>query len=86
MNPNHSLEQFLFGPLDKKYCIYFYVLTISSFLFFLIVSFLVLSLFIQGKKKITFYSILIVIAVILEAFFQYIQNRLLYSMCTYTSF
>ena len=39
MLENDSLENYLFGPLDKKYCSYFYAVTIASFAFFLILDF-----------------------------------------------
>ena len=86
MLENDSLENYLFGPLDKKYCVYFYAITIASFAFFLIVSFLFLSLFVRGKKKLTFYTVLVVLAIVMEAFFHYFQNRLLYTICVHTDF
>jgi hypothetical protein len=83
---NNSLEDVLFGPLDKKYCMYFYAITIASFAFFLIVAFLFLGLFIKGKKKMSFYAVLVTFAIVLEAFFHYFQNRLLYTICVHTHF
>lgn len=81
-----SLEYHLFGPLDKKFCVYFYAITVASFIFFLILSFLFLSVFVTGKKKLSFYSLLVVLAIIMEAFFHYFQNRLLYTICVHTDF
>ena len=86
MLANDSLENYFFGPLDKKYCSYFYAVTIASFAFCLILSFLFLSLFVQGKKKLSFYSVLVVFAIVMEAFSHYFQNRLLYTICVHTDF
>lgn len=86
MTESGSLERYLFGPLDKSYCMYFYAITIASFAFFVILAFLFLSLFVRGKKKLKFYTVLVVLAILMEAFFHYFQNRLLYTICVHTEF
>lgn len=75
-----TLEQTLFGPLDSKYCFYFYYLSIFGFAFLIL--FVISSLWIGISKKLgfKFYSNMIVISLIYFIF--YFQNRLLYSMCS----
>jgi hypothetical protein len=68
------LEQ-LVGPLDKKYCIYFSLLSLSGFL---LGTFLILFLIIY--PSIIKNSILI-IHIIAISFIIYFQNRLLFNMC-----
>jgi hypothetical protein len=68
------IEQ-LFGPLDKIYCIYFSLLSISGFLLGI---FLILFLIIYPSiiKKTPF-----IIHIIVISFIIYFQNRLLFNMC-----
>jgi len=72
----------LFGPLDRKYCDYFYLLSIMGFV--LLVVLLVSSLLvgITKRKGVDFYMQSISIALGYAIF--YFQNRLLYSMCAGT--
>jgi len=71
----------LFTPLDKKYCNYFYYLSvISYFVFiFLVLSFLLMVVF--HFKKLNLYISLNLISVIISTFLSYFINRLTYSMC-----
>ena len=71
----------LFTPLDKKYCNYFYYLSVFSYCFFI---FLILTLvwgLIFHSKKIDLYIRLNSISVIMSVFLMYFVNRLMYSMC-----
>ena len=70
----------IFGPLDSKYCDYFYILSVIGFL--LLVVLVTSSLFvgISKRKGIDFY--LGMIGVSFGYIILYFQNRLLYSMCT----
>ena len=72
----------LFGPLDRKYCDYFYLLSIMGFV--LLVVLLVSSILvgITKRKGVDFYMQSISIALGYAIF--YFQNRLLYSMCAGT--
>jgi len=71
----------LFTPLDKKYCNYFYYLSvITYFISISIVLLLVYSLFFHSKK-IDFIMCLNSISIIISSFLSYFVNRLLYSMC-----
>jgi hypothetical protein len=71
----------LFTPLDKKYCNYFYYLSVISYCFFI---FMVLSLIwglIFHNKKFDLYICLNSISMIISTFLVYFVNRLMYSMC-----
>jgi hypothetical protein len=69
----------LFGPLDKKFCLYFYYLSIFALAFvaLTIISFMWVG--ISKKLDSRHYIHMIYIALIYFVF--YFQNRLLYSMC-----
>jgi hypothetical protein len=72
----------LFTPLvDKKYCNYFYYLSvISYFIFiFIVLSFVLMVLF--HSKKLNLYIISNFISIIISVFLMYFVNRLMYSMC-----
>jgi hypothetical protein len=69
----------LFGPLNRKYCIWFYWLSVRGFIFLVLL--LASSLYVAMTKKVglTFFY-----AVLSSAVFygiSYFQNRLLYTMC-----
>ena len=66
----------LFGPLHPSYCRYFYVLAIFSFFSFLACLF-GCGYNLLNKKKMNVNLLL----VLLNSFFGYFVNRLLYSMC-----
>jgi len=75
-----SLEHLLFGPLDKRYCMLFYVFSVIMYLVFIFaVIGLVIGL-VKGVKMsvmqmfFSAYSLLIL-------FVSYLTHRLLYSMC-----
>ena len=78
---DNSTMQNLFGPLSKKYCLYFYILSIigMGLLVFLIVFGLFVGI-IKGKEVgFVFYFHLLVAAFAYAMF--YFQNRLLHTMC-----
>ena len=75
----NSTVDYLFGPLPKDYCLWFYFLSIWGFVMFAI--FLIIA-FINGinkRKGIEYYFGIIVAS--LTYFFFYFQNRLLHTMC-----
>lgn len=81
---NNTLD-YLFGPLPKEYCYYFYVMSI--FFYVLLILFILLSLGYLLKnynnlKNIKFVLLIYVVQVIVSLFLSYFVNRLLYSMCT----
>ena len=75
-----DIMETLFGPLDRKYCDYFWLLSVLGFilLFVLLVSSLLVG--ISKHKGSDFYFQTISIALGYAIF--YFQNRLLHSMCT----
>jgi len=69
----------LFGPLDRKYCDWFYYLSLVAFIFMVLtILALVMSLFSQ-KSKPEYIGGAVYGALMYAAF--YFQNRLLYTMC-----
>lgn len=75
---------YLFSPLSKEYCYYFYIMSI--FFYVVLISFIILSLgyFIKNYnnlKEIKFVLLIYGIQVIVSLFLSYFVNRLLYSMC-----
>jgi hypothetical protein len=80
-----SLENYFFGPLDKKYCVLFYVFTVINLLLFLFALFMaakgVLSKLFKSKSMMSLNDLLSIAYALLFSFVMYIQSRLLYSMC-----
>lgn len=68
---------YIFGPLDIKYCIYFNILSIYgvSLIIILFIILLLYPSFLKNGHYITYFSYLII------SFIIYFQNRLLYNMC-----
>lgn len=78
---NESIEQ-LFGPMNKKYCDYFYFLSIFGFIMMAVL--LVSGLFVGiTKRKGSEYYMSMFMAALMYAVF-YFQNRLVHSMCVGT--
>lgn len=69
----------LFSPLDRKYCMYFYYLSLFSFclMIFSMISLLFLLFEFQKNKNIIAGNI----STILMLGIGYFSNRLLYTMC-----
>ena len=65
------------GPLPAEYCVYFYVLTVLA-LIALVLS-LVGGIYQFTQKKI---ELIPMVMSVVSASLMYIQNRLLYSMCS----
>lgn len=75
-----SLENYLFGPLDKKYCLLFYIFSVITFLGFIFVAIGVgMSLF--SGFKFTLFHIFVTAYALFISFIAYLTQRLLYSMC-----
>ena len=68
-----------FGPLGRKYCIYFYILGIITIVGAGIIVISNISYGIYHKKNLLFY--LDNIPTVIMYFLLYLQNRLLYNMC-----
>lgn len=69
----------LFAPLDKKYCMYFYILSVAAFILLI---FSVISLiFLLGDFQKHKYVIMSTVYSSLMLGVSYFSNRLLYTMC-----
>lgn len=76
-----SIEQTLFGPLGKKYCLWFYVLSIIPFI--AIILLVLRALYVAfSKRGGNLETLLAIMPVVLIYLIAYFQNRLLYSMCS----
>jgi hypothetical protein len=68
----------LFGPLDKKYCIYFYFLSIILYVFFVVSGISLIALFFKKFDKTVLFNNAFVLINLLIAYF---VNRLFYTIC-----
>lgn len=69
-----------FGPLDRKYCTYFLVLSVISFILILISGVNLLFMLMDYKKN--SYHIMQTINAMIMTGIAYLSNRLLHTMCT----
>jgi hypothetical protein len=67
----------LFSPLDVNYCNYFYFSSIFGFIIMTITSATMIFFLISKKRG----NMLVLFQLIIQGFFVYFINRLLYSMC-----
>ena len=74
----NSVEQ-LFTPLGKEYCVYFYYLSVFSFIMFAFT--LISGIYIGITQKESYLSHVKTLMFCLVYFITYFQDRLLYSMC-----
>jgi hypothetical protein len=75
------IDKQLFGPLNKKYCNIFYALAVVSFAMAVIILVNGVTLFVGDPKKLTFEAGVVLAAMVAVHVVQYIQSRLLYSIC-----
>ncbi len=75
---NNLLEN-LFGPMDKKYCEYFYILSIIGFIMMGMLLLTGLFVGIAKHKNLDYFMGLIMGSMMYAVF--YFQNRLIHSMC-----
>lgn len=73
----------LFGPLSKDYCLYFYALSVAGFVLVCLVGLALLLRISQAKKFDSSDLIKYSIGALGYLLF-YLQNRLLYNMCSKT--
>ena len=76
-----SIEDLLFGPLDSRYCLIFYVFMVVFFLSLVVVVSKSVYDGVFGSKKMGTKEIFMTIGAILYALILYLHQRLLYSMC-----
>lgn len=75
-----DIMETLFGPLDRKFCDYFWLLSVLGFVLLAVLLVSSLLVGISKNKGSDFYFQTISIALGYAIF--YFQNRLLHSMCT----
>jgi predicted membrane protein len=71
-----------FSPLDKKYCIYFLLLTMIFFTVLVFVIIAELIFVFKYFKQLNFRTVSSGLLMLSNAFLAYFSNRLLYTMCT----
>ena len=76
-----SIEDLLFGPLDSRYCLIFYVFMVIFFLSLVVVVSKSVYDGLFGSKKMGTKEMFMTIGAILYAAILYLHQRLLYSMC-----
>lgn len=77
-----SLEKYLFGPLSKKYCNFFYFFAVLMFIVLAMgVLGVVMKLLKGGKKGLSSTELTLISYNLLLTFVSYFTYRLLYSMC-----
>jgi hypothetical protein len=70
-----------FGPLSKKYCIYFYYLSIFFFIIY-VMSLISFTVFIvKHYNKVNLAYIVNFVMILINTLLGYFVNRLLHSMC-----
>ena len=76
---SNDMMDYIYGPLPKDYCVYFYFLSIFGFI--LMIFTIVVGIFIGiSQKKGSVFFLQVIIATFAYGLF-YFQNRLLNSMC-----
>ena len=73
-----------FGPLSKKYCVYFYYLSIFFFLMYVITLIGAISFIVKNYKdfaKINLSYVINLVMVLINMLLSYFVNRLLHTMC-----
>jgi hypothetical protein len=76
-----SLNNYLFGPLDTEYCMYFYLLSVMHFCIFVFIFASLIYSLLAGNKKVDMKMMTTMVFGGLLYFAFYFQNRLLHSMC-----
>ena len=78
-----SLMDYLYGPLNTEYCIYYYVLSVIGFVLLIIAMLSSLFIGITKQKDGIFYGEMFIICMTYGLL--YFHNRLLFSMCNGSS-
>lgn len=74
----NEIMDYLFGPIGREYCLYFYFLSVFAFVMFVITLLSIVMLAMKGKTK---FSMLEGFLVTFQPFLLYFVNRIFYSMC-----
>ena len=73
-----------FGPLSKKYCVYFYYVSIFFFLMYVITLIGAIAFIIKNYKnfaKVNLSFIINLVMILINMLLSYFVNRLLHTMC-----
>jgi hypothetical protein len=76
-----SLNEYLFGPLDVEFCVYFYILSVIQFTVGIFTLGSLLFLLALGTKKMTTSSVVTILMGSVAYFILYMQSRLFSGMC-----
>lgn len=76
----NSLMDSIYGPLNKEYCIYFYILSVIGFMLMIVSILSTLFIGITKQKNSKFYAEMFMISIMYGLI--YFHNRLLHSICT----
>ena len=76
---SNSFTDSLYGPLNKEYCIYFYILSVIGFVVLVIAILSTIFIGITKKKDTKFYMEMLMICITYGIL--YFHNRLLFTMC-----
>jgi len=80
MSASSTLD-YIYGPISQDYCIYFYILSVLGFVALLTVLLAMVFYGLSSKKNpVTFYLNMLMLAGLYGL--AYLQNRLLYNMCS----
>lgn len=71
------MMDYLFGPIGKEWCMYFYFLSIFAYILFVMAVVSVMMMAMKGKVK----NMLNASLVVFQPFLLYFVNRMFYSMC-----
>jgi hypothetical protein len=74
-----NINEYLFGPLDKNWCLYFYFLSILWYIAFLVSVFSLISYLFT--KKIDSKVVIALIMYSLTVLVMYFEKRILHGMC-----
>jgi ABC-type Na+ efflux pump permease subunit len=77
-----DIMDILFGPLGRQYCIYFYIMSIFSFLgYILALIYIFFKIVKEPKKLLSFEFMFKSVSIIFYTLLPYFVERLLYTMC-----
>ena len=71
----------LFTPLDKKYCDYFYYVSVISYFMFIFILLTFMYSLVFNSKKLNLNICMNSVSIVISFFLTYLVNRLFYSMC-----
>ena len=71
-----------FGPLDKKYCMYYFLLTIIFFILLVLAIGAEIIFLFKRYKQLNSKTLISGLLLLFNAFLAYFVNRLLYTMCS----